>query len=185
MAWTLYAPYVRHVTGCGLQEESPVRLGVDDLSGIRLLHITGRGEIRLTADERKALAAYVKQGGTVLVDAYAGSRAFADSARRELEAVFGKLQPLDDEANLASGRFVGGEDISTGVGFTLPARKLLRGEGAETRGQKLLVATSDKRPAVIYSRFDLCSSMAGIANYRSLAYKPDSAGRSSATCWHT
>jgi hypothetical protein len=34
---------------------------------------------------------------------------------------------------------------------------------------------SGKRTAVVFSEFDLCASMAGIANYRSLGYKPDSA----------
>jgi hypothetical protein len=32
---------------------------------------------------------------------------------------------------------------------------------------------SGKRAAAIFSEFDLCASMAGIANYRSLGYKPD------------
>jgi len=32
-----------------------------------------------------------------------------------------------------------------------------------------------KRTAVIYSEFDLVSSAAGIANYKALSYKPESA----------
>jgi hypothetical protein len=32
-----------------------------------------------------------------------------------------------------------------------------------------------KRPAVIFSEFDLVASGAGIANYKALAYKPESA----------
>jgi hypothetical protein len=37
------------------------------------------------------------------------------------------------------------------------------------------VALAGKRPAVIFSEFDLAGAMAGIENYRALGYKPDSA----------
>ncbi|MEI6177440.1 MAG: DUF4159 domain-containing protein, partial [Verrucomicrobiota bacterium] len=118
---------------------------------------------------------YVIEGGTVLVDAYAGSKEFADSALAELEAVFGKLQPLAVNQKLAEGRFEGGTDLAAGIAFKLPARQYLRQRGEEPRGQKLLVANQGTRPAVIYSRFDLASAMAGVENYHSLGYKPESA----------
>ena len=173
--WQKFAPVVTHLTGRKLDEAPAVRLGQDKLDGIRLLHLTGRQQLTLAAAEREALKQYVADGGTVLVDAYAGSPEFADSARAELEAVFGQLQPLAVTQKLAEGRFEGGTDLAAGIAFKLPARQLLRQRGEEPRGQKLLVANQGTRPAVIYSQFDLVSAMAGVENYRSLGYKPESA----------
>jgi hypothetical protein len=110
-----------------------------------------------------------------LVDPHAGSAAFTKAARKELEEVFGPLKPLTTDAVLSEGKFEGGVDTTTGVGFTLSARQLLRSRGEKPEGQKLLVAQVKGRPAVLYSEFDLVAAGAGIANYRALAYKPESA----------
>src|SRR5205085_3855923 len=147
MCWRAYAPYAKHVTGCELKEARPVTLSKDDLNGIRLLHITGQRELKLTDADRATLKRYVAGGGTVLVDAFAGASGFATSARRELEAVFGKLAPLPAEHVLAQGLFDGGADITDHVAFKLPARQLLRRRGEDARRQKLLVAMIDKRAA--------------------------------------
>jgi len=175
--WRQFAPYARHVTGCELKEAAPVTLGADDLKGVRLLHLTGRGDFALSPAERKALADFATGGGMVLADAYAGSPAFAAAARRELEAVFGKLAPLPDDDHLAAGRFVGGADLTSNVRYKLPARKRLRQRGEDPRGQKLLAARVKGRPAVIYSEFGLCDAMAGVESYQAIGYKPDSARR--------
>jgi len=172
--WKKFAPYAQHVTGCKLEEVAPVRLGVDPLDGIRLLHLTGRNKLVLTEGQRTALKQFVATGGTILVDAYAGSSNFADSARAELEAIFGPLEPLPADHPLAEGRFEGGADLSL-VAFKLPARQLLRQQGETPRGQRLLVARVKNRPVVLFSPFDLTATMAGIENYRSPGYKADSA----------
>jgi hypothetical protein len=174
--WQMITPYVRHVTGGELNEAQPVVLGRDPLDGIRLLHVTGRTPAEWTAGELAALKRYVEQGGTVLVDAWAGSSPFADSTRSQLEAAFGRLEPLPAEHLLASGLFQGGVDLADAQ-FKLEARRLLRSRGQTPRGQRLLVAMVGRRPAVIYSEFDLCSAMAGIASYRALGYQPKSARR--------
>jgi len=175
VCWQKYAPYAEHATGCKLSEAPPVLLGEDELEGIRLLHLTGRDKLTLSAGERAALKKFVDDGGTVLVDAYAGSAEFAASARAELEAIFDKLAPLPPDHLLAEGRFEGGEDLSAGIRFKLPARQILRRRGEDTRGQKLLIAKAGNRPAVVYSEFDLSSAMAEVNNYRAPGYKPHSA----------
>jgi len=175
MCWPKFAPYVKHITGCELTESSPVTLTKDSLEGFRLLHLTGREELTLSTEERAELKRFVASGGTVLVDAYAGSPVFAASAKAILAETFGPLQTLPTDHVLAEGRFEGGEDLSDGVQFKLPARRLLRSRDEPTRGQKLLVAWNKKRPAVFFSEFDLASAMADIENYRSLGYKPKSA----------
>jgi len=178
MSWRVFAPYARHVTGCELVEARPVVLGKDRLEGIDLLHFTGRHSeaTLMSKQETAALRAFVKRGGTVLVDAYAGSPKYAWSARYTMEAVLSKLKPLPDDHVLADGRFEGGADL-TSARFKLPARSLLRARGEKPAGQKLLVWMIGTRPAVIFSEFDLSGAMAGIPNYRSLGYKPASARR--------
>ncbi len=176
LCWRKYAPYVRHVTGCKVVESPPVTLGKSDLGELKLLHLTGRQKLTLSAAERAALKKFVAGGGTLLVDAYAGSPEFAASARAEMEAIFGQLQPLAPDHLIAEGRFEGGADLSRGIRFKLPARQLLRRRGETSQGQKLLMAgVNGSRPAVYFSEFDLCSAMGGIENYRSLGYKPASA----------
>jgi len=173
--WQKLEPLAKHLTGRTFKEAAPVTLGKDALEGVQLLHLTGRTGTTFTEAERAALKKFVQAGGTVLVDAHAGAPTFARAARKELEAIFGPLQPLSVDPVLAEGRFEGGVDLSTGVGFSLPARQLLRGRGEKPEGQKLLAALVNRRPAVLFSEFDLVASGAGIANYKGLAYKADSA----------
>ena len=87
----------------------------------------------------------------LMVDPHAGSAAFAKSASKELEGIFGTLQQLSTDPVLAEGRFEGGVDLSTGVGYTSPARQLLRGRSDKPEGQKVLVALVKRRPAVLFS----------------------------------
>ena len=175
--WRQFAPYLAHVAGYKLAERPPVTLGKDKLDGIQLLHLTGISELTLSTAERSALKEYVEGGGTVLIDAYAGSAAFADSARRQVEAAFGKPEALDANSVLASGRFLGGADLSRGIRLKLPARRLLRERGVSPKGQKLEAICIDGRPAVLFSAFDLTGALAGIPSYRSVGYKPASARR--------
>jgi hypothetical protein len=172
--WRQLAPLAKHLTGRTFQEAKPIVLGKDSLEGVRLLHLTGRSALALTEAERAALKKFVQGGGTVLADPHAGSPAFAKAVRKELEDLFGPLKPLAGDV-LAEGRFEGGVDLASGVGYSLPARQLLRGRGEKPEGQKLLAAFVNRRPAVLFSEFDLVASAAGIANYKALAYKPDSA----------
>jgi hypothetical protein len=173
--WQQLEPLARHLTGREFKEAKPVVLGKDSLEGVQLLHITGRTAVSFTEAERKALKKFVEGGGTVLVDPHAGSTDFTKAMRKELEDLFGELKPLSVDPSLAEGRFEGGVDLSRGVGFSLPARKLIRSRGDKPEGQKLLVGLVKKRPAVLFSEFDLVASAAGIANYKALAYKPESA----------
>ena len=76
---------------------------------------------------------------------------------------------------LAEGKFEGGVDLTASVSFSLSARQLLRGRDEKPEGQKLLAAMVKGRPAVLFSEFGVVAAGAGIANYRALAYKPESA----------
>jgi hypothetical protein len=174
-SWDRLAPLARHLTGLTFEQSDPVTLGKDSLKDVKLLHLTGRSALVLTAAERKALKEYVQGGGTLLVDAHAGKAEFAQAARKQLEDLFGKLQPLAKEPVLAEGRFENGQDLNGGVGFTLSARQALRARGEKAEGQKMRAVLRKGRPAVLFSEYDLVATGAGIPNYRALAYKPESA----------
>ena len=175
LAWQVLAPYVKHVTGGTLAEQPAVRLGKDKLDGIQVLHLCGREAFQLTDAERGALKGFVQGGGTVLADAYAGSPAFAAAARRELEACFGKLAPLPAGSTLAAGLFPGGVDLDQKARLKLAARRALRAQGQEPKGQKLEVAMAGKRPAVLFSALDVTSAASGARVYKALGYQPESA----------
>jgi hypothetical protein len=175
-AWDKLVPLGTHLTGLTFKQADPVVLGKDSLKDVKLLHMTGRNAVTLTDAERTALKEFVQGGGTVLVDSHAGKAEFAKAARKQLEDLFGELQPLAREPALAEGRFENGQDLSVGIGFTLAARQAIRAKGEKSEGQKLLIArTKAGRPAVLFSEYDIVSTGAGIANYRALAYKPESA----------
>ncbi|MEM7393153.1 MAG: DUF4159 domain-containing protein, partial [Verrucomicrobiota bacterium] len=173
--WKRFAPYLQHITGCALKETDPVQLGKDKTDAIRLLHLSGRDRLKLNEAEAEGLKTYLEKGGTLIVDAYAGSATFAASAQQEIERILGQLKPLENESLLASGRFKGGKDLSRGIRYKLSARRWLRENDRSTKSQNLKVIEVKGRPAVFFSDLDLSSALAGIENYQSRGYKPESA----------
>jgi hypothetical protein len=53
-----------------------------------LVFMHGRNAFRLTEAERKQLKTYVERGGTVFANAICASKAFSESFRREMQAIF-------------------------------------------------------------------------------------------------
>jgi hypothetical protein len=175
--WRRFAPYAKHICGSALEETAPVSLADGKAPDVEFLHVTGRRGLKLGETERAALKAFVEKGGTVLVDAYAGSRAFAEQARAEIEAVFGPLSDLTDDSVLASGKFLGGSDLTRGIRASRAARRAMREKGGAAGAARLKVVTREKRPAVLFSELDLTAALAGVDNYQSMGYRPDSARR--------
>jgi hypothetical protein len=62
----------------------------DELYKYPILFIHGRRSFRFTAQERKALAQYLKRGGTIFGDSICASPEFTQSFRREMQAIFNK-----------------------------------------------------------------------------------------------
>ena len=62
----------------------------DELYKYPILFIHGRRAFRFTAQERKALAQYLQRGGTIFGDSICASPEFAQSFRREMQAIFNK-----------------------------------------------------------------------------------------------
>lgn len=180
--WERLGAYVKHATGLTLVEREPITLAsiaikptADDT--IDLLHLTGRHALALDPAEEAGLRRFVAAGGTVLVDAWGGSPAFADAARARIEALFGALAPLGDADPLVTGLYEGGADLARGLRYRLAARRALRAAGRATDAQQLEVARVEGRPAVVFSRYDLGAAIAGVDVYGGLGYAPGSARR--------
>lgn len=67
----------------------PVDASPGQLAGLKLVHWTGTTAVKLTPFQRQSIANYLRQGGTLLVDAAGGTKAFADSAQAELAETLG------------------------------------------------------------------------------------------------
>ena len=68
-----------------------------------ILHVTGRGALRMLTASLPKLKEYVEQGGLVLLDAQGGDAAFTQSVRRLMKEQFpdSKFQPLASDHPLA------------------------------------------------------------------------------------
>lgn len=175
--WRRLSPYVTHRTGAKVKDLGEVQLTPEGLTGVKLLHLTGKRAFTLDARQRTALTAFVAGGGTVLVDAWAGNAGFAASARAELQTAFGEAERLDPSEPIVAGRYEGGVDLSREVRFTLPARRALHAAGQRARGQQLEVFRVDGRPAVLFSPLDLSAAAAGVTVFGAKGYRPASARR--------
>lgn len=174
-SWDRLRPYADHATGLALHGRPAVRLDQAlAQSDVQLLHLTGRRALALSPAERTALAGFVERGGTVLIDAWGGSTAFAASAQALVEQTFGPLEALAADDPLLTGFFIGGQDVSR-VRYDLGARRRLRDAGRAVDRAGLQVVRRDGRPAVIVSDVDLSAALAGVDVHEGAGYTPDSA----------
>lgn len=152
----------------------PAKVEPAELSGAKIIDLTGTGAFKLTEEQRKTIKDFVNGGGTLIVDAAGGSNEFADAAEAELKAIFG------DEATKALGEplpadnpiyHLPGADISQ-VRYRLFARKVLVGDLKVPRVKAISIKG---RLAVFYSREDLSAGLVGEPVNGILGYEPESA----------
>jgi hypothetical protein len=116
------------------------------------------------------LAAFVRNGGTLLVDAAGGDADFADSARDALAAIFdAEPQPLDNEAGVYRVKY-----MTVGNVRYRPATYRRKPDAHAPRLEAIDV---DGRPAVIVSREDLTAGLAGYPAYGVDGYAPGTAAQ--------
>jgi hypothetical protein len=143
----------------------PRELNITDeaLFDHHLAFMHGRNAFHLTDAERRQLGQYVERGGLVLANSICANRAFTESFRREMAAIFPKIAlasiPANDE--LLSTKF-GGFDLSTvsrrdpqtSADAKGPLRALVRKEKPELEGIKI-----GGRWGVIFSPYDLSCAL--------------------------
>ena len=76
---------------------------LEDLMAAPILHVSGRGPLRMLAGEVPHLKEYVEQGGLILFDAEGGDATFIESARRTVVELFpeSKFEPLAGDHPIA------------------------------------------------------------------------------------
>ena len=153
-----------------LTVSQPVQLAdLPSKGGGPALVITGTGRLGLDKAEKAALKAYVEGGGTVIIDAAGGSRAFADSAKAVVEEVFGAdaLRQLPAFS-----------PVYQAAGMKIESVRYRRG-GRDLSDKKppprLMAVEVNGRPAVFLSREDLTAGMVGYPSRTVIGYHPDSA----------
>jgi|GEM_PF-4606574 len=162
-----------------LQSEQVLRLGLADVKIADLqvkktpvAHLTGTASFALNEAERAALRAFVVDGGTLLVDAAGGSKAFAESVTALCGELFKDL-PLEaipiNEA-IFSGKIEGTQRIES-----VDYRKY-----AVAQGKKRYAAPALKgirlngRWAVIFSEDDLVSGLLDVQAWGIVGLTPES-----------
>ncbi len=129
--------------------------------------ITGVGQAKFSADERSAIRTFVQKGGTVIIDAAGGSKAFQDSMKTELREMFDQpvLRIMSTDPLYSNKAFPLGE-----VKYRRATAIRLGGERSnkpQLRGMKL-----DGRLAVVYSREDLTAGLVGYQGFEVDGYDP-------------
>lgn len=160
--------------------EFPVRADDPSLFRFHLAFMHGRHDFRFTPGERKALAEYLTNGGTLFADSICASKEFVTAFRRELNEIFpdNKLQRIPVSDPLFSNA-AGGYDIRQ-VSRREPAqrqedqplRARVRQVEPELEGVQV-----DGRWAVIFSPYDISCALEQHESLQCRGYTQQDAAR--------
>ena len=151
--------------------EADPQEGAETLAKFQVLHLTGTADFELNADARAAIATYVENGGTLLVDAAGGSTTFAAAADRELRAIF------EDAADAFAQPLPAGHELFADKDGIPPLKIDYRIDAIQEMGAgrepRLRGIERDGRLAVIYSPQDLSVGLVGNAVAGVIGYAPE------------
>jgi hypothetical protein len=156
---------VMHNAGTML-EVAEVDLAAGPIAGERIAHLTGTGKLSLDETSKTNLAQFIRQGGTLIVDACGGDTEFAASAEVELAALLGgKFEPLPPG------------HAAWGEGGLPPARwrEFAMKNGASGDAPQLRGLVVDGRVACVLSPYDLSVGLVGQPVDGIIGYTPDTA----------
>ncbi|MBN1395685.1 MAG: DUF4159 domain-containing protein [Pirellulales bacterium] len=160
--------------------EKPLAINDDTLMDHHLVFMHGRNAFRLTEAERRRLRQYVERGGMVLADSICASRAFSESFRREMAAVFPdrKLENISPDDPLLSAKY-GGADLRL-VSRRDP-RQSNKGEPLKTETRTvppdLEGVKFGDRWGVVFSPFDISCALERRASLECRGYTREDAAR--------
>lgn len=168
MAWERLAILMGNRYQINLEVSQPMELTKLNVRDWPVAHMTGTDSFTLSLDEEIALRKYLQKGGSIILDAAGGSKAFTSS----VEALIVPLSSVGRRRNLAS---MVGLSGPAGIKRVYYRRELARALGPSKDVPLLRGAMQDKRLAIIYSQFDITTGLAGYEGYTIAGYKPDSA----------
>jgi len=197
----LYIAKLRHPGGCNaapralvnLLDSASRELKIRTTARDQLLDVTdnalfdyhlvfmhGRNAFRFTDAERTQLNKYIERGGMLFADSICASRAFTESFRREMAAIFpeNQLQRISDDDPLLTTKF-GGFDLRTvtrhdpqSPGPNAPLSATLKKVPPDLEGIKL-----GDRWAVIFSQYDISCALEKRDSLECRGYTRDDAAR--------
>jgi len=154
--------------GIGIEPIGPV--GIEQLpdADAKIATLTGTGAFSPGAAAASSLKQWLQAGGTLIVDAAGGSRAFGESAEAMLEGMFGRrgCRRISGAARLYK---LPGMEIES-----VRYRRMARVSRGLRRTPNLRGVQIGERFAVIFSKEDLTGGLLGCPSYNCIGYEPDS-----------
>jgi len=150
------------------------KTGDGTLATAQIAHLTGTTDFSLSAAARAEIQAFVRTGGTLVVDAAGGSLPFADAAERELRKLFGPgavrglAEPLPADHPVFR---VPGHVIDS---FSYRAWARLMSVGS-LKKPRLRAIHNGTRIVVFFSREDLSAGLVGEPVDGIVGYSPQTA----------
>ncbi len=175
MAWKRLAIIMGNRHSIKLEVGGPMPMAKIDAAKYPVAAMTGTDEFKLTGQEKQALVDYLTAGGTLIIDAAGGSKAFVDAVGEQIVPLVPKGRP---------GR------LATWIAYNGPAkierayyrRQFAMMLGRDRKDHRLRCVlrggeglTGSGRVAVIYSREDMTVGLLGYPAYAIRGYRPDSA----------
>lgn len=152
----------------------PVDVKLEDLSSTdaTLAHLAGIEPVQLSDAQKAAIEAYVKRGGTILIENVGGRGTFSIEMDKQLREVFKTPSvPLQNTEPLISGAGLAGGVNCSSVGYRRHA--LLNQMLKNT--PRLAAFRVDNRPAVLISHEDLSMGSLRARQLGISGYQPESA----------
>ncbi|MBI1338385.1 MAG: DUF4159 domain-containing protein [Phycisphaera sp.] len=172
-AWIAQSIRVANQAGYNVK---PVTMTFADLdkTNARLVHLAGVESYSLSSDDLTAMEAYIKRGGTVLIETVGGQGPFvADLESSLVEHFKSPPVPISPSSPIITGSGLsGGYDVSRCV-----YRRFAVVRQALSTRPRLACINVDGRPAIIVSGEDLSMGMVGTHIYNVVGYSRESARR--------
>lgn len=171
--WQRFATYLHNKVAHNLTIGWGITFDEPKLGNAQVAHITGKTPIELSKAEKDGLRKFLTDGGTLIVDAHDGSKAFYDSMVEQLKEVLpgGALERLGDDSPLITGLGIPGGVSVSRVDYRRAARRYSRGR----RTPQLWAYNLQQQPAVILSPIDVSTGLLGTEVYGCVGYAPNSA----------
>jgi hypothetical protein len=177
--WKRLAAVMHNQDNVALQTQV-VELATQPLDGFKVAHLTGTTKFAFPDAETKALQAFVKAGGLLVIDACGGASDFDVAATAELAKVFPAeavqlATPLKPTSKLfTESTGAGGANAAAPLQPKYRTYTLLK-LGPDAAGFRLKGIETDGKLQILYSSEDLSTGLVGAPTDGILGYDPATA----------